>query len=84
MEDRYKNQGKFESKSNYEKYAEKKQKKLLEKTVPLQLCISMMRENAEVFSEECMDSQYDMAAQLFGLSYNEIKDAVHGEKYWCI
>lgn len=31
MEERYKNQGKFESKSNYEKYAEKKQKKLLEK-----------------------------------------------------
>lgn len=83
-EERYKNQGKYESKSNYEKYAEKKQQELLKKEVSLSFCISWLKENAKIYGKDYMEAQQDIIAQVFGLNSSEIRDAAAGEQYWCI
>lgn len=71
-------------KSNYEKYAEAKQPKLLHKERTLQQAISCLKDRQKFASLQSIDSVIDFIADLYDLSIDEIKRAMAGEKYWCI
>ena len=71
-------------KSNYEKYAEAKQPKLLHKGRTLQQAISCLKNRQKFASLQSIDSAIDFIADLYDLSIDEIKRAMAGEKYWCI
>lgn len=60
------------SKSNYEKYAEVRQRELLHKERSLQQAISCLRDKQKFASLQCIDSA------------DEVKRAMNGEEYWCI
>lgn len=70
--------------SNYEKYAIVKQQKLLHKERNLQEVISCLKDRKRFASLSSIDSVVDFIADLYGLSVDEIKRAVDGEKYWCV
>ena len=70
------------SKSNYELYAEKEQANLLLKRIDLNMCIEKLKENAKSFSEEYCEAQLEFVAQMFDLSYEQVKRAVENQKYW--
>lgn len=70
------------SKSNYELYAEKEQADLLSKQINLKMCIEKLKENAKAFSEEYCEAQLEFVAQMFDLSYEQIKRAVENQEYW--
>lgn len=72
------------SKSNYEKYAEVRQRELLHKERSLQQAISCLRDKQKFASLQCIDSAIDFVADLYDLSIDEVKRAVNGEKYWCL
>lgn len=72
------------SKSNYEKYAEVRQRELLHKERSLQQAISCLRDKQRFASLQCIDSAIDFVADLYDLSIDEVKRAMNGEEYWCI
>lgn len=72
------------SKSNYEKYAEVKQRELLQKERSLQQAISCLRDRQKFASLQCIDSAIDFVADLYDLSIDEVKRAMDGDKYWCV
>ena len=72
------------SKSNYEIYAEKRQKELLKEKRSLNHCIAWLKGNKEIHSEDYMDAQINLVASVFGLIPEEIKRAVEGKEYWCV
>lgn len=72
------------SKSNYEKYAERKQQELLHKERNFQQALSCLRDKRKFASLQCIDSAIDFVADLYDLSIDEVKQAMDGEEYWCI
>lgn len=72
------------SKSNYEKYAEVKQRELLHKQRNLQQAINCLKNRQKFASSQCMDSAIDFVADLYDLSIGEVQRAMDGEEYWCI
>ena len=72
------------SKSNYEIYAEKKQKEVLSSTCTLEHAISVLKSKKEHCSKSCYEASCEMVSTLFNLSYNEIERAVEGQKYWIV
>lgn len=71
-------------KSNYEIYAEQRQKELLQEKRSLNHCILWLKHNKETFSDPYIESQIELVASVFGLQINEVERAMNGEKYWCI
>jgi hypothetical protein len=71
-------------KSNYEMYAENKQFYLMQKKTDLELCLDQLRKNKEIFSLTTLDSQIVFVASMFDLTYDEVKRALDGYKYWCV
>ena len=71
-------------KSNYEEYAEKKQKEILKNNVSLNDCIEQLKKNKAIFSKEYMEAQIELVAQVFGLISEEVEGAVNGKEYWCL
>lgn len=72
------------NRSNYEIYAGKRQKELLEEKISLNQCIDLLKKNKETYSEEYLDNQIDLVASLFGLIPEEIKRVLTGNEYWCV
>lgn len=72
------------SQSNYEKYAEVKQRELLHKERSLLQAISCLRCRRKFASLQCIDSAIDFVADLYDLSVAEVKRAMDGEEYWCV
>lgn len=71
-------------KSNYEIYAEEKQKEALASTVTLQQAIGLLKSRKEYVSFECYEASCEMVSMLFDLSYDEVDQAVHNKKYWIV
>ena len=72
------------SKSNYEIYAEKKQKMTLSSTCTLEQAISVLKSKREHYSYSYYEASCEMVATLFNLSYDEVNHAVEGQQYWIV
>lgn len=72
------------SKSNYEIYAEKKQKATLSSTCTLEQAISLLKSKKEYCSYTYYEASCEMVAILFNLSYNEVNHAVEGMEHWIV
>lgn len=71
-------------KSNYELYAEKKQKEALAETCTLEHAIAVLKSKKELLSKSYYDASCEMVATLFNLSYDEVDHAVDGQKFWIV
>ena len=72
------------SKSNYEIYAEKKQKTELSSTCTLEQAISVLKSKKEYCSFSYYEDSCEMVATLFNLSYDEVNHAVEGKEHWIV
>ena len=72
------------SKSNYEIYAEKRQRGLIQKKCSFNKCLEYLKSNKRIFSKEYMEAQIDLVASLFDLLSEEVERAVSGQEYWCL
>lgn len=72
------------SKSNYEIYAEKKQKEILNSTRTFQSAIEILKFRKAHFSAVYYESSCETVAELFDLSYDEVDQAVDGKEYWIV
>ena len=71
-------------KSNYEIYAEKKQKEALASTVTLQQAIELLKHRKEHMSNDYYEASCETVSILFNLSYDEVDRAVDGKEYWIV
>ena len=71
-------------KSNYEIYAEKKQKEVLASTATLQQAIELLKHMKEHMSNDYYNASCDAISMLFNLSYEEVDRAVNGKEYWIV
>lgn len=72
------------SKSNYEIYAEKRQKEILQEKRPFALCLVHLKNNKKHFSKEYLEAQIDLVSSLFDLTFEEVNRAVDNQEYWCV
>lgn len=72
------------SKSNYEIYAEKRQKELLQEMRPFAICLAHLKSNKMRFSKEYLEAQIELVSSLFDLTFEEVNRAVNGQEYWCV
>jgi hypothetical protein len=72
------------SKSNYEIYAEDKQKRLLNKQIPLGLAICVIQDLKKNFSKSFIENCIDFTATLYGITYEELRNAVDNKEFWCV
>lgn len=72
------------SKSNYEIYAEKRQKELLQEMRPFAMCLAHLKSNKTHFSKEYLEAQIELVSSLFDLTFEEVNRAVNGQEYWCV
>lgn len=71
-------------KSNYEIYAEKKQKEVLSSTCTLEHAIMVLKSKKDYCSVPYYEASCEMVATLFNLSYDEVNHAVEGQQYWIV
>lgn len=71
-------------KSNYEIYAEKKQKEALASTVTLQQAIELLKCRKGYVSNDYYEASCEIVSILFNLSYDEVDHAVNGKEYWIV
>ena len=71
------------SKSNYEIYAEKRQKEIPQEKRSFALCLAHLKNNKH-FSKEYLEAQIDMVSSLFDLTFEEVNRAVNNQEYWCV
>ena len=71
-------------KSNYEIYAEKKQKEVLASTCSFEHAISVLKSKKEYCSESYYEASCEMVATMFDLSYDEVNHAVEDKKFWIV
>lgn len=67
----------------YRKHMEERQQELLHRERNLQQAISCLKDKQKFASLQTINSAIDFVADLYGLSINEVKCAMNGEKYWC-
>ena len=70
------------SKSLYERFAEIKQPKVLEKTKTFQDAISTLKDMKEIFSFEYMEWAEEIVSRIYGRTYEEVRGAVDGLEAW--
>ena len=73
-----------DGKSNYEIYAEKRQKELLQEMRPFAICLAHLKSNKMHFSKEYLEAQIELVSSLFDLTFEEVNRAVNGQEYWCV
>lgn len=71
-------------KSNYEIYADKKQKEILESTCTLQAAIEKLKIIKVHFSHDYFEAACETIAKLYDLTYDELNNAVDGKEYWIV
>ncbi len=69
-------------KSNYEKFAEEQQVKVLRTTVSLKDAIETIKRYKRNMSEQYIEWAEEVCADIFGRHFEEIRDAVDGKEAW--